>query len=86
MQVSTSMTAFPLTSEMAETGQLRKQSPHPTHKNGLTCDLSDAAAMQSTTEMIMPVVIKSFFMEVYTLKLLFGNLPDEENAGSRFSL
>jgi hypothetical protein len=85
MQVSTSMTALPLTSVMAETGQMRTQSPHPTHKEGLTCDLSDAAVMHNTTEMIMLVVTNSFFIEVYTLKLLFGNLQDEENAASGIS-
>jgi hypothetical protein len=84
MQVSASMTALPLASVMAETGQLRTQSPHPTHREGLTCDLSYAAAMHNTMEMIMPPVINSFFIEVYTLKLLFGNLPDEENAASGF--
>jgi hypothetical protein len=79
------MMALPLTSVMAETGQMRTQSPHPTHNEGLTCDLSDAAAMHNTTEMIMPLVINSFFIEVYTLKLLVGNLADEENTASGFS-
>jgi hypothetical protein len=72
MQVSTSMTALPRTRLMADTGQIRTQSPHPTQRVGLTCDLSVAAAMHSAIEITMPEVRTRFFMIVYLIKLLFA--------------
>jgi hypothetical protein len=48
------------------------QSPHPTQRVGLTCDLSVAAAMHSAIEMTMPEVRTRFFMIVYQIKLLFA--------------
>jgi hypothetical protein len=79
MQVSASMTALPHSMVIADTGHVRTQSPHPTHRKGVTWDLSEAAVMHSTREMMMPEVMKSFFMAVYPLKLVSAPAPDKGN-------
>jgi hypothetical protein len=84
MQVSISMTALPRSRVIADTGQMRTQSPHPTHRKGVTWDLREAAAMHSTREAMIPAVMKNFFMAVSLVKLVFAYTRDIENASYVF--